>query len=284
MKVVGIYVLYNPNIAYLQKSLNQTLKMLDRVILIDNSEKENDDLKSLGVCGKVDILSMEENVGIARALNVACRTAISLDYDWAITFDQDSIPDDTFIDEYECFLSSTDNGSIGLLCPLYKLDDEDDIKELNRVVEVNSAITSGALMNLKAYATIGGFKEELFIDSVDTEYSWNLRVHGYKIYQLCNLVLKHHLGNHPFSIVLFGKKILTVTNHNYLRCYYITRNSLKISHDYWDVLPSDAHKYRKWLNLLIKVILFEKDKCRKVQSIYYGILDYKKGIFGKYNH
>lgn len=284
MKVIGIYVLYNPNIEYLQKSLNQTLKMLDWVILIDNSEKENDDLKSLGVCGNVDILSMEENVGIARALNVACRTAISLGYDWAITFDQDSIPDDTFIDEYEHFLSTTDILSVGLLCPLCKMDDKDDIQKTNQIIEVNAAITSGSLMNLHAYSIVGGFKDELFIDAVDTEYCWNLRINGYKIFQLGNIVLEHHIGNKPFDIKIGNFRLLTVTNHNYLRCYYITRNSLKISHDYKKTFPSEANKYKKWLKLLIKVILFEKDKCRKIHSILWGIVDYKRGIFGMYNH
>lgn len=284
MKVIGIYVLYNPDIEYLRKSLSQALKMLDRVILIDNSEKENDDLRSLSMSEKVDIISMEENVGIARALNVACKTAISLNYDWAITFDQDSIPDDSFIDEYEYFLSTTDVLFVGLLCPLYKLDAGDGVEKKKCTMEIDSAITSGSLMNLKAYSAIGGFKEELFIDSVDTEYSWNLRAHGYKIYQLCNLVLEHHLGEHPYTVKLL-KKTITITNHNYLRCYYITRNSLKISRDYRNILLDDTCRYKKkWLKLFIKVILFEKDKFRKIRSIYYGILDFKKDVYGKYNH
>ena len=73
-----------------------------------------------------------------------------------------------------------------------------------------------------------------------------------------------------------------VTNHNPIRRYYITRNR----HYLYDLYKDDYLDYcalelSRTKHELIKIILFEKDKIKKLKYIYKGYRDYKKGIKGE---
>ena len=52
-------------------------------------------------------------------------------------------------------------------------------------------MTSGNLLNLKAYQAVKGFKDWMFIDCVDIDICMNLRVHGYDIVRLNYVEMKH---------------------------------------------------------------------------------------------
>ena len=92
-KIGGCVVLFNPdvrvinNIAACQSDFN-----FDFFIIIDNSPEQNsiliDAIKQLP--GAVIYKWMEENKGIAKALNVACKMAIENNCEWLLTMDQDS--------------------------------------------------------------------------------------------------------------------------------------------------------------------------------------------------
>ena len=71
---------------------------------------------------------------------------------------------------------------------------------------------------------IGGMNEDLFIDSVDFEGCWRANYNGYKILCIPQLKIEHHLGEGVVRIA--SKKI---PGHNYIRNYYITRNTLYLA-------------------------------------------------------
>lgn len=285
MKIAVIYVTYNPSVKFFLKSVNLCALKFEKVIVFDNSYKSSDDLyQTLKAFKNVEILSEGKNVGIADALNYSCRYAIELGYQFALTLDQDSFPPYNIRDSYENFLSMHSQFNIGAIGPICKMRYDEIVQTSNTFEEVQSLITSGCLINLSAFLAVRGFKGELFIDSVDTEFSWNLRKNGYKLFKLNNVVLEHQIGQQPYNLILFGKRLLTVTNHNYLRCYYITRNSLRVGNDYSTIFPKEAKNYKKGFKLFIKVLFFEKDKFRKILSIFYGYIDYKRGLYGKYSH
>lgn len=48
---------------------------------------------------------------------------------------------------------------------------------------------------MEAYKKIKGFNNELFIDTVDTDFCYRLLLNGYRIIQLKNIYLDHQLGN-----------------------------------------------------------------------------------------
>ena len=73
------------------------------------------------------------------------------------------------------------------------------------------------------------------------------------------------------------------SNHNYIRRYYMVRNTFYLCEEYKDIYPEYCKFLKRGLRgQLQNIILFEKDKFRKVRNMYRGYRDYKKKKVGKY--
>ena len=142
-------------------------------------------------------------------------------------------------------------------------------------------MTSGNLVNLKAYKKVKGFNEDFFIDCVDFDFCFKVRDAGYEILEFEDSRLKHSLGDIK-GYNIFGKMVY-VTNHNYIRRYYITRNRMYLfdlhSKNYHEHCMTERHYS---VMEFVKIWLFEKQKIKKTKAIIRGYLDYKKGIVGEY--
>lgn len=248
-----------------------------KFIVVDNTP--NRDLALEG--SNITYIPLGENLGIAKALNEGFKKAKELKLSWVLTMDQDSELPSNMIDEYIKYINKG-HSNIGILSPLISVFKGDIKKTSEEVNEINEALTSGSLINIKAYNVTGGFKDELFIDSVDFEFCWNVKLHGYKIYQLNNVLMQHQLGE-SFEINFFGFHLMYVTNHNYIRRYYMTRNSLYVDQLYQDIMPKNKYKSIRQFITIVKIILFEKDKIRKIKAIKQGKKDFKNNKFGKFN-
>jgi len=84
-------------------------------------------------------------------------------------------------------------------------------------------ITSGSLLRLEIFQKCGYFQEELFIYTVDDEYSLRLRTKGYSIAQSRCAVLLHASG-FPTHYYLFGRRIFSPSGHSPGARYYLNRN------------------------------------------------------------
>ena len=248
------------------------------VIIVDNTPNRN-----LAIGGEnITYIPLMDNLGIAKALNEGFMIAKSKGAEWVLTMDQDSDLPSNMIEVYHNFIVET-NGKIGLLAPQINMYKGENKKVFNSYVKIDEAITSGSLINCKAYNEVGGFKDELFIDGVDFEFCWNLKKHGYSIYQLNSVVMQHQLGETK-EYKLFGKHLFYVTNHNFIRRYYMTRNSLYIRYLYADIMPKPSILESLGIVSLFKIVFFEKDVIRKFKAIKLGQQDFKNNKFGKYDH
>lgn len=283
--VCTVYVTFNPNIGYLKKSITLIRNQVEKIIIVDNSN--NNKLKQeieMIEDDKIIVLSQSTNIGIAAALNIGCKKAIDMDAKWVLTLDQDSLPTLNMVSNYNKFIEMNLEKKVGAIGPNFTFSEKEKIVPNNTIKKVNTLITSGCFISLEAYVHVGGFREELFIDAVDTEYSWNLRKNGFELYQLNNLILEHNIGSNAYHIKGFGKRFMTITNHNYIRCYYIARNSMQISKEYRNIFPKEASFYKKKaFKKFVMILFFEKDKIKKIKSIINGVGDYKKGKLGVYN-
>ena len=248
------------------------------VIIIDNTP--NRDLIIEG--DNITYLPLNDNMGIAKALNEGFEIAKRLGSDYILTMDQDSSLPTNMIQEYMNFIEGR-NEKIGLVAPLINMYNGENKQVSDTYVKIDEAITSGSLIPLQAYNEVGGFKEEMFIDGVDFEFCWNLKRHGYSIYQLNNVLMQHQLGDSK-EYSLWGKHLFYVTNHNYIRRYYMTRNSLYIRKLYSDIMPKPIVPFLPGLISLFKIIFFEKDVYRKLRARRLGIKDFKKNKFGKFDY
>ena len=145
------------------------------------------------------------------------------------------------------------------------------------LVVVPTWITSGNFVNVRNYRLIAGFREELFIDSVDHELCHQFYCIGKKVAYIADIPMQHALGNMSY-VSLFGRK-LSLTNHSPLRYYYRFRNNYVLYREdkafYRGLYRADRHQ-------LIKIMLFEKNRREKWRMIRRGIRDAKRGVLGKY--
>ena len=275
IKIASVVVLYNPS----QENINNISlykKEVDRIYIVDNTD---DNIKRINNTQKLKYIKLGENKGIAYALNIGAKKAIEDGYEWLLTMDQDSKMTEDIIVKMKDFLISTKEENVGLISPYQDIDSkEDNISEdIEDMIEV---MTSGNIINLDAYKKIGGFKDWLFIDCVDTDNCMNLHKHGYKVLRLNRIVMKHELGNLVVH-KLFNKEY-PCYNHNPIRRYYIVRNNLYINSLYKNLYPEYCKRLLRIQKGQVKrIIVFEKNKFQKLRMMYKGYRDYKKGIKGK---
>ena len=271
MKIAGTVVWYNPNNENVE-NINTYIDYMDKLYIIDNSNKNNIKLvQEIKKIYKIEYISNMSNLGIAKALNIACEKSFNDGYKWILTMDQDSKFSLETINEYMKLFFKEDKSKIGIIAPRYSIN--------GIVIPKNkySVITSGSILNLNIYKKIGGFLEKLFIDEVDHEICFRIIKNGYKIIQFDEVILEHELGNTEIKKIF--NRTFSVNNHSALRRYYIVRNKLYVKKLY----PQFTKEYYKEiLKLLVKIILFEKFKFQNIKYILYGIRDYKKNVMGKY--
>lgn len=283
-KIAAGVVLYHPQPSFLS-NINTYYSAIDKLIVIDNSETRDPlILKNLqSLFPGVDYRYLNQNAGIAAALNIACNIAIQYNCNWILTMDQDS----SFIDNhFSQMVARIPNAVLqfkktGIISPFHVLHEHDLPKKTEQYTEKNIAMTSGNLLNVDAYTQTGPFEEKLFMDCVDYEYCLRLRKNKFLIIQDNLVLLKHSLGDFTLKKI-FGQKI-NVSNHSSLRRYYITRNSIYVGFKYFAAEKRFFFHMLKniffWYPFII--VTYEKDKLAKLKAVYKGILHFVFNKFGK---
>ena len=279
MKICGVVVLYNPT-----KKINDNIvtyiDKIDKLYIIDNSECSNDAI--IIENKKIKYIPNFNNIGIAAALNKAARLAYAEKYEWILTMDQDSKFNDKNLDKLIKYVEKCDYSKIGIVSPWHKIKSQ-PTKPKIKVENMIEVMTSGNLVNLTAWKKVSGWKDWFFIDSVDIEFCMNLNKNNYKVIRLNYVELKHNLGDIVIKKV-FNRKFVC-SNHNSIRQYYMMRNLFYLRDLYADYYPEYIRYLKRGAIGRIKnIIIWEKDKYKKIRNIIRGYIDYKHNIRGKYEY
>ena len=275
MKLAAVVVFYYPSEENIENIKNYE-KYVDKCYVVDNSK---DDVQRYQNSKKIEYIKYGDNKGIATALNEGAKRAIEDGFQWLLTMDQDSKITEDIIAQMKQYLMKHAKEEIGLVSPYHDIYSDEVVPDVE-VEEMIEVMTSGNIISLQAYQDVGGFKDWLFIDCVDTDYCMNLHMHGYKVLRLNRVRMEHHLG-HLEVHSLFGKKY-PCYNHGPIRRYYIVRNNLYIRQMYGDIYPDYcAYLIRVQKGQVKRIIAFETQKFQKLKMMYQGYKDFKKGIKGK---
>lgn len=279
--IAAIVVFYNPD----DDVINNIMSYLDQVkivFVIDNSTCAlNNTIKQfLSLTSKIVYIPLMENRGIAYALNEGCRLAKLEGIKWVLTMDQDSVVENDLITKYIISYLGFHHltKKVAIIAPVIELTNLHS-NNLNKGVEiVDTVMTSASLMNLSAYENVGRFDEQLFIDWVDWDICFRLRLNEYIILRVNDARIIHKLGDTK-DIRFFKKHIMYVTNHNSIRYYYKTRNALLLSRKYRKKSIAAYLFLRKSIITdFLKIIFFEIEKLRKIRSFFTAYKDYKSII------
>lgn len=281
-KIAGVIVLYNPEKSVIT-NIQSYIDNIDILFAVDNSDQKKPSIiKTLLENPKICYIDNHGNQGIAHALNIGANKAINMDYKWLLTMDQDSKATQGMLTKMIHYIQTHATSKISIVSPFHANRYQQNSLSKEPYSTVLTTMTSGNLLNLDVFQKIGGFTENLFIDYVDNEYCLHGNLLEYRVVQVNDSVLEHNLGDLKQYRMLW--KQFYSTNHNPIRRYYMTRNRFKIIELYQNHFPEycNFEKSRFFVDFII-VLLYEKQKIAKFKMMLRGYLDYKRGIFGKYN-
>lgn len=212
------------------------------VFAIDNGSKDKtvDALCSINDAS-LEVKSLDRNVGVAAALNIALRKARFMGVRWLFVLDQDSLCAPGCLDTlYQAAeKQSAQNEKTGAVCPdiysrafpeiihlpyawngsrLEPLDPEQE----SVILQVDSGISSGTLYLVEALDNIGGFRDDFFVDFVDHECHLRMKKAGWRMYWIRTAMVAHVLGKHQ-KMTPEGLWI----EHDPWRYYYMVRNMIE---------------------------------------------------------
>jgi rhamnosyltransferase len=281
-RIAAVVVLYHPGDDLLENIASYS-SQVDVLFAVDNSEGGTSGVvDGLGSVGNVLYRANGRNLGVARALNIGAELAREHGCDYLLTMDQDSRAAPGMVDELCACLGSPSAPDIGIVAPFLSTKPGQVPAGTACCEDVPTAMTSGSLLSLAAFRSVGPFLDELFVDFVDIEYCLRLRSRGFRIVRANRAVLAHHVGQvMKFSLL---SRDLYLTSHSPLRKYYKTRNRFFVSDRYKSVFPAicRADRIRFCLELL-RLLFFEKDKREKLAMMRKGYADYQGGRMGRYD-
>lgn len=263
VKVAAIIILFNPVFEHLYRLIGVLEDEVDEIFVINNGERNwiYEGAKIKLEKNGIKFLEMDKNVGIATALNAGVSAAKAGGYTYCWFFDQDSLPargsSGLLLRNFYSYHCKA--GELAAVVPIVL--DKNSERRLPMLVdvgegivgekflknrsEVMAAITSGMLINTKAWVLTKGAKEPYFIDFVDTEWCFRARSQGYVI--LCDpeVIFEHRLGEvRPSWLSPKGR---VVRQRSAIRTYYFVRNGL--------LLAGEEYAPKNWVFYVLKRII-----------------------------
>lgn len=277
-KIAGLVVLFQPTEEVI--SIIETyVYQVEKLYLVDNSDIINNAIVNrLCVNKHVEYIPNGGNKGIAHALNRGAELALKNGYSWLLTMDQDTpLPKNYVSDLLESLKEYTAN-SVGIICPRYTGIKAEISGQYQNIL---LTMTSGNLLRLETYSTIGPFLDSFFIDHVDHEYCLRLALKGYLVVQVNAITLPHKPGKR-IRLNFLGR-FMEFSSHSPERFYYFCRNGYYVVSKYHKYFPGFTKLFlRLWLFELGKII-FQESRLLRMKLLFKSLADFYKGAQGKLN-
>ena len=281
MKIIAVVIWFKPRRSECE-NISLLLSQFDEVILVDNTHGEMGNVVPRYPQDERCIVVQNANRGgIARGLNIGVQVALDRRAEYVALFDQDTSPPVDFRARMEAHAASDHPNYLFPVCVdvrtgqlikttvvrrfwFRKVSIADENAEDARIV-----LTSGSVISAACFEAVGEFREEFFIDHVDTDFCIRLIRKNLRI-QLCNdVVMQHALGN-----ILSGTKAREAWKpYNYppTRTYFRIRNAtVLITENILSMPGISLFLLRAITREFIAVLLFEGQKLKKLRAFFLG--------------
>lgn len=279
--VAAIFVTYHPDAGFYERA-RAIGGQVGAILVVDNGSTEEElvSVRQLVGEGFVEAIFNGQNLGQATALNQGFEWGEGKGFHWILTLDQDTSPTSTLVGEAARVYDAHEArplaviGAGWVVVPGLQLECDDP-----GGVEVPAVITSGSLHSVVAWRAVGPFRDDFFIDYVDTEYCLRARSAGYLALRSCLPTMQHQIGSPSRHRLLY--RMVQPSNHSAFRRYFITRNRIHVWQRYLRTEPRYIlFDMKAAIKELIKLVLFEKDRRWKMRAILRGTVDAIRGITG----
>lgn len=279
-QVAAVIVLFHPDWEFVLHNLARLAGQVGSIVLVDNTPAPSPPPRPLP--DAVALIILGENTGIAHAQNVGAAEAKRLGARYLVFFDQDSEIDDQLVTRLLAALAALESlgekvAAVGPrpfdttkgekhLPPLVDIEPVGD-----RFTRVWHLISSGSLVPLAAFHAVGPMDASLFIDSVDHEWCWRARQHGYSCFIDESVLMPHALGSAVVRILGYPLR-----NTEPTRLYYQFRNHVRLMIHYPSLHVPHNWRLKRLVALPIKFaanLLFMPHRWNRVRYMLAGIRD-----------
>lgn len=273
-RIIGVVVLYNPNIEKLIDNINCYIQSINKLLLWQNSYIADENKKRIiNECDcseKIVFCGNGSNSGLDVAFNEALKISLNEQYTYLMTMDQDSTW--SGFEEYLSAVVSVKNNRVAIFGPkaVNVFDNANSQNEESSIEKTDFVISSGAIYKVNELKLIGGFADGYFIDAIDEEVCFRAEKQGFETVRINTAKLFQEFGAYKKRSV-FGKTVAS-SNYSAFRYYYIVRNHIWLAKS--GLLDKQQRRLtlRNYVfSLSAKVLLCEENKMKKVISISKGI-------------
>ena len=298
VRTCAVIVAFHPAPS-LHEGIARVRDQVGHLIVVDNTPGGTPILRDYPPSNDVSIVTMGANAGVGAALNRGFSLARNLGFTWVLTLDQDSMLGSEAVVRLQRALDALPGpGSVAMVGPriVHAHDPTRPYRYLARkgssrwryrrvpvtedgLLEPTVIITSGALTRTSVHQDLGGFREDFFIDYVDTEFCLRARAAGNRILAVGDATLTHRLGSKR-PVRRLGYTAVPMF-HDPTRVYYIHRNRIPMYRMYarafphWFLFDLTAAIYN-----LFRILFFEDRRWAKLAEATAGTLDGCRGRMG----
>lgn len=288
-----ITVTYHPDLILLEQQLNQLTECL--WVIVDNGSKveEIKQIESLiQYRNNCTLIKNVSNQGLAKALNTGAYY-INKNFqniEFLLLLDQDSVFEKEAINILRtAFLQlEAQNKQVGCVGPRlidFKTKHQHGfhymkhglwkrsypLEKETRPIQCTNINGSGTFMRLHIFLGLGGLREDLFIDHIDTEWSFRLLAAGYELYGIPQAIFDHRMGEDSFRFWLLGWRVWPLRSP--LRHYFLFRNTIKLLK-----LPYIPLTWKFWALIKMKItfmvyLTFNRQRIKQMNMMLKGIRD-----------
>ncbi|WP_312283787.1 glycosyltransferase family 2 protein [Candidatus Igneacidithiobacillus taiwanensis] len=290
-------VSYEPDPTLLRINLLRIASQVDKIFLVDNSTKfcANDFCTDINL-PHLYCIPLSENQGVASALNRGICAAAAYDVNFILLLDQDSECSPSLIndllDAYQRLFEqnvpisaigarSIDRTTNQVSSPLTfgLLGTRARQCQKDCVVPVDFLISSGSLISMDTIELVGGMREHLFIDHVDTEWILRAKSKGLQAYMACDAYIVHAIGERRKRV--WAGRWRNAPLHKPFRYYYVYRNYLLLSKERYIPTKWKVMEFFRLIQMLVFIIFFGDDREESFKFIVRGIADGLAGRSGR---
>lgn len=301
--ICAVVVTYHPTPMVLRELLSRLQPQVGKVLVVDNTpagDLKVDTVLAQAIDGidSIEVTRLGENLGIAAALNVGIESARRQAFDYVLLSDQDSRPDQAMVRSLITVYDELVNQGIlvGCTCPAFVdlvagQSVPFQIQEPGRFfysscpaeqaipwVEVLTAITSGSLVPMNAIDAVGGMREDLFIDNVDTEWCHRARAAGFRLFGVGNARLEHRLGEGSFRVWYMRWRWFNDCSPP--RMYYRVRNFLFLCRQSYVPLRWKIRTGWNWIGNVYAYCVYSPQRWQHLRWMAKGVVDAMRGRLG----
>ncbi|WP_253705649.1 glycosyltransferase [Cellulosimicrobium sp. 72-3] len=290
-RISAVITAFRPERSLLD-NVRRLAAQVDEIVVVDDGSGDTadavlDELRRSGV----QVVRREHNRGIAGALNAGVAAVDPGSDDLLLTFDQDSAIPPGFV---AALVDAWDRGTaaglrMGLVAParFAGLPQTEGEQVLPGIVRAREPIQSGTLYSGASLSAVGAFRDDLFIDLVDTEYFLRIRNHGLDALAVVGVDLPHELGR-TYVVRVFGLTLrtpsgpLTTSLSTPFRYYYRARNRVVLNRAYASQFTAYTRRDTLMeLRHLILVLLLARPRRDILRVIRRGLADGRGGRMGR---